>query len=469
MFAKAGSWACVSGLIQLSLLIGPVLCPVSLMAAPPKKPNVLFVAVDDLNHWVGYLGRNPQTITPNIDRLAARGTRFTRSYAAAPMCNPSRAALMSGLRPNTTGVYENEDDWRTVIAPELCLTTTFRQAGYSVKGAGKIYHGSFPRRNEWDDYLERERKEPQPTGDTGVGGIRFAPLDCRDEDLREWGIVQYGIDELAIPHDRPFFLAIGLHKPHMPWNVPRKYYDMHPLDQIQLPPTQENDLSDIPPAGIKIARPAGDHRQIVESGRWKDAIQGYLAAISYCDAMIGRLMAAYDTSPDRDNTIIVFWGDHGWHLGEKQHWRKFTLWEEATRTPLIWVVPGITKANTVCDRTVDLMSIYPTLTDLCGIATPKHIEGRSIRSLLIDSQSAWDVPAVTTYRFGNHAVRTEGWRYIRYVNGDEELYDEKADPYEWTNLALDHRFATQKAELRSLLPTKNQPDINSGKSQLPDK
>jgi len=454
--------ACKMGLLVIAVVFGT---KVPLAAAELKKPNVLFIAVDDLNHWVGYLGRNPQTITPNIDKLAARGLRFTRSYCAAPVCNPSRTALMTGLRPFSSGVYENEDDWRKVISEELPLTTAFRKAGYSVKGAGKIYHGNFPRRSEWDDYLGREGGDPTPKGDNGVGGIKFGPLDCRDEDLREWKIVQYGIDELARPHDRPFFLAIGLHKPHMPWNVPRKYYDMHPLAEIQLPPTQANDLNDVPPAGIEMARPEGDHRAILESGRWKDAVQGYLAAISYCDAMIGRLIDAYENSAERDNTMIVFWGDHGWHLGEKQHWRKFALWEEATRAPLIWIVPGMTKVNSVCDRTVDFMSIYPTLTDVCGIPTPKHVEGRSIRSLLVDPQSAWDLPAITTYRFNNHSIRNEGWRYIRYANGDEELYDEKADPYEWRNLALDASYAQQKSELQKYLPTRNQPDITAAETQ----
>ena len=214
----------------------------------------------------------------------------------------------------------------------------------------------------------------------------------------------------------------------MPWNVPRKYYDMHPLAEIQLPPHREDDLGDVPPAGVRMARPEGDHAAILESGRWKEAVQGYLAAISYCDAMVGRLIDAFDRSDYRDNTIIVFWGDHGWHLGEKRHWRKFALWEEATRAPLIWVVPGLTRPGTVCDRTVDFMSIYPTLTDLCGIPTPAHVEGRSIRALLEDPEAPWDRPALTTYRFKNHAVRSEGWRYIRYANGDEELYDEAIRP-----------------------------------------
>jgi len=428
--------------------------------AQPKKPNVLFIAVDDLRDWVGYLGRNPQTITPNIDKLAARGVAFTRSYCAAPLCNPSRAALMSGLRPSTSGVYENDDDWRTVIGEDKPLTTTFRKAGYYVSGSGKIYHEAYARRGEWDDYLEKPGADPKPTGNDGVGGIKFAPLQCKDEDLREWKIVNYAIEQLNKKHDKPFFVACGLHKPHMPWNVPQKYYDMHPLKDIKLPPYLKSDLEDLPAAGIKMAKPMGDHAAMIESGRWKEAVQGYLAAISYCDAMIGRLMEAFDKSPERDNTIIVFWCDHGWHLGEKDHWRKFALWEEATRAPLLWVVPGLTKAGGVCERTVDFMSIYPTLTDLCGIPTPAHVEGKSIRSLLADPKAPWSDPAITTYNFKNHAVRTEGWRYIRYADGGEELYDEAKDPNEWTNLAGKPEFADKKVELGILIQLKDAKDIN---------
>jgi arylsulfatase A-like enzyme len=428
-----------------------------------KRPNVLFIAVDDLNHWVGYLGRNKQTRTPNIDRLAQRGVRFTHSYCAAPVCNPSRTSLMSGLRPFSSGVYENNDDWRPHIAAELTLPNVFRRAGYFAGGAGKIYHGAYDRHSDWNDYLKGVKADPKPTGDGGVGGIRFAPLDCRDEDLREWQIVDYGIEQLGKTHDKPFLLTIGLHKPHMPWNVPRKYYDMHPLDQIELPPTQPDDLADVPPAGLKMAHPEGDHQAMLKSGRWKEAIQGYLASISYCDAMIGRLIDALDASAYKDNTMIVFFGDHGWHLGEKQHWRKFALWEEATRAPLIWVVPGVTKPNSVCDRTVDFMSIYPTLTDLAGIPTPAHVQGKSIRALLENPQAEWSSPAITTHEYKNHAVRTSEWRYIRYANGDEELYDEVQDPYEWKNLAKDPAFTDKKVELAKFLPTANANDLSDHK------
>jgi arylsulfatase A-like enzyme len=244
----------------------------------------------------------------------------------------------------------------------------------------------------------------------------------------------------------------------VPWNVPRKYYDLFPQDKIQLPPVLDGDLKDIPPAGVKMAKPEGDHARMLQSGRWKEAVQAYRAAIAYTDMNIGRLLDALDKSAYRDNTIICFWSDHGWHLGEKEHWRKFALWEEATRSPLIWVAPGLTRPG-VCDRAVDFMTIYPTLTDLCGIPTPKHVQGESIRPLLANPKSPWDKPALTTYRFNNHTVRTEGWRYIRYANGDEELYDEAADPHEWKNLAATKEFAGKKAELGKFLPRENRPDM----------
>src|SRR5205085_1198197 len=182
------------------------------------------------------------------------------------------------------------------------------------------------------------------------------------------------------------FLCCGIHKPHMPWDVPKKYYDMYPLEKIQLPKVLEHDLDDIPPAGVAMAKPQGDHAEILKSGRWKDAVQGYLAAITFCDAMVGRLLDGFDKSSYKDNTIICLWSDHGWHLGEKEHWRKFALREEATRSPVIWLVPGLTKPGH-CDRTIDHMHIFPTLTDLCGVPTPAHVEGKSIRSLLADPQS----------------------------------------------------------------------------------
>jgi arylsulfatase A-like enzyme len=246
-----------------------------------------------------------------------------------------------------------------------------------------------------------------------------------------------------------------LHKPHLPWAVPRKYYDMFPLDSIKLPPHRADDLDDVPPTGVKMAKASGDHKTILESNRWKTAIQSYLATIAYTDMNIGRLLDALEKSPHRDNTIIVFWGDHGWHLGEKSHWRKFALWEEAVRAPLIWVAPGVTKRGTICERPVDFMSIYPTLCDLTGISLPKHVEGASIKTLLADPKATWKTPALCTFGFQNHTVRTEQWRYIRYADGGEELYDHRKDPYEWTNLASKAEFAKVRADLEKSFPEKN--------------
>ena len=439
-------------LLQLLALLASL--GASAVAATPQKPNVLFIAIDDLRDWVGYIDREHQAKTPNIDRLAKMGVAFTRGYCASPVCNPSRAALMSGMRPSTTGVYENNIDFRIHIPQEKCLTTTFRQAGYFVHGAGKIYHESYRRDSEWDEYLEREGGNPRiPAGvSDGVGGIKFAPLDCRDDELSDWKITDYGIASLQKKHDKPFFLAVGMHKPHMPWNVPKKWFDMFPLEKIKLPPHLVNDLDDVPGAGKRMARPEGDHAEMLKSGRWKEAVQAYLATIAYMDMNIGRLLDAFEKSAYRNNTVIVFWGDHGWHLGEKSHWRKFALWEEATRTPFIWVAPGLTPKGVTCDRPVDFMSIFPTLTDLCGIPAPGHLEGVSIRPLLANPKATWDIPAVTTYRYKNHSARSSDWRYIRYENGDEELYDERKDPNEYVNLAGKPEFAAKKADLARFFP-----------------
>lgn len=447
--------------------------PLAHAAAPPaKQPNVLFIAVDDLNHWVGYLGRNPQTLTPNMDRLAKRGVWFTRSYCAAPVCNPSRAALMSGLRPGATGVYDNQENFQPAIPTDLTLTTQFRKAGYHVCGAGKIYHASVYRPEEWDDWMRNaggraaREEDGSPQAAVRAGNLPIAPLNCRDEDMPDYKFVDYAIAQLNQKHDKPFFIACGLTKPHLPWSVPKKYYAKFPVESIQLPPYKEDDLDDLPPIALQMATRSGDHEAILKqdgTNTWKQAIRAYLATINFCDTMVGRLLDAYDKSPERDNTIICFWSDHGWHLGEKHHWRKFALWEETTRSPHIWVVPGLTKPDSRCDRTVDYMSIYPTLMDLCGLPTPAHVQGKSIRALLANPQMPWDQPAVTTYRQNNHTVRSEAWRYTHYSDGGEELYNEGKDPYEWTNLAKQpgEGDAVKKA-LGKYLPSENKPPAKGG-------
>lgn len=446
--------------------------------AQTKRPNVLFVAIDDLRDWVGYLG-HAQAKTPNLDRLAARSMAFTRSYCAAPVCNPSRTALLTGLRPGKSGVYDNGDDWRTLVPDGTTrLTQAFRLAGYYVSGAGKIWHGGYPPpAGDWERYHakgapaegegEKKKKASKGAGKSdslwGYGNFTIGPLTARDQDMPDYKYVDFCVGELKRKHDRPFFLACGITKPHLPFTVPQKWFDLHPLDKIQLPPTKDNDLDDVPPAGIKFAKPDGDHATIVKAGKWKESVQAYLACISFCDAMVGRLIDALEDSEYAGNTIVVLWSDHGWHLGEKQHWRKFALWECATRSPLIWRVPGTTKAGSVCRRTVDFMSLYPTLCDLCGIETPKHVQGKSIRPLLADATTPWSDPGITTFGYKNHAVRTERWRYIRYADGSEELYDHDADPNEWTNLARDPRFADVIQRHVTLLPSDNRPSEKTKK------
>lgn len=456
------------------LLCGLVCMATASLSPAAERPNVLFIAIDDLNHWVGHLGRHPQTRTPNIDRLARQGTTFTRAYCTAPACNPSRASLMSGQRPSTTGCYTNAQNWRPGISEDKLLNTHFAKAGYRVYGAGKIYHGAGDRGGDWDDYFpgKGETRRHPDAKDTGVGGIQFYPLANTDEEMPDYGVVSYGIEKLNEKSDRPFFLAIGLVKPHMPFSVPKKWFDMFPLESIQLPPHREDDLDDVPPSGVTMAGPQGDHAKIVASGRWKEAVQAYLATIAFCDSQVGRLLDGLDKSAYRDNTIVCLWSDHGWSLGEKSHWRKFALWEEPTRTVFVWKVPGVTTAGSVCPRTVDYVGIYPTLCELTGLPLPKHLDGTSLVPLLKDSQSAWGLPAVTTHGYKNHTVRSEGWRYIRYANSEEELYDETNDPLEYTNLAANPTYASRKTELAKFLPKHDADNLpgaggNGGKKKKP--
>jgi arylsulfatase A-like enzyme len=441
------------------------------IADAAEKPNVLFIAIDDLNHWVGHLARNPQTRTPNIDRLAKSGVAFTHAYCTAPACNPSRASLMSGLRPSTTGCYLNGQNWRPGINQDKLLNTQFFKAGYRVYGAGKIYHGPGDRGGKWTDYFpgDKDTQQRHPDAkDDGVGGLRFYPLAGTDEHMPDYRVVSYGLKKLKEKSDQPFFLAVGLVKPHLPFAVPKKWFDKFPLDSIELPPHREDDLDDVPRAGVKMAGPKGDHARILESGRWKEAVQAYLAAIAFCDSQVGRLLDGLEASPYRENTVVVLWSDHGWSLGEKSHWRKFALWEEPTRTVFVWRVPGVTKPGGVCGRTIDYTCIYPTLCELAGVPLPSHLDGHSIASLLADPQAAWEYPAITTHGYKNHTVRTEDWRYIRYANADEELYDAAADPLEYNNLADKPKYAARKAELASLLPKTNARDLpmNRGRDRL---
>lgn len=430
------------------------------------RPNVLFIAVDDLNHWLTFLGRNPQARTPNFDRLARMSTTFTRAYCAVPACEPSRCALMSGRRPWVSGCYKNGHAWKKYQNPGEGLAAQFKNGGYYVAGAGKIYHSMQFHESEWTEYMPRDGRSLNGPGVDKMDGYHNAKVhpDLKDDDLLDWHTTSYCIERLQKDSDQPFFIACGLYKPHLPFVVPRKYYDAFPLDSIELPPHIENDLDDIPPAGIRMAGPKADHAKFLKSGRWKAAIQSYLATCAYTDMNLGRLLDAYEASPQRDNTILVLWTDHGWSFGEKQHWRKFALWEEPTRTPLMWIVPGVTTAGAKCSTPVDLMCLYPTLCDLCELPKPSHVSGQSVVPLLRNPGTEWNVPAITTHGFNNHAVRSAGHRYIRYADGSEELYDSKADPYEWKNLAQLPEFSGVKRQLAKWLPTKQTPEKRLGNS-----
>jgi arylsulfatase A-like enzyme len=432
-----------------------------------EKLNVLFIAVDDLNDWIGDLGGHPQSVTPNIDRLAQRGMLFTRAYCAAPACNPSRAALMTGIRPSTSGVYHNQDPWRQAMPDAVTLPQHFMAHGYTALGSGKIYHGRFPDPPSWNQYwpsqTDNRPGDPMPAkrpinGIPKTAHFDWGPVDVGDSEMGDTLVVDWVIEQLGRQYEKPFFLACGIFRPHLPWYVPRKYFDRFPVEDIQLPEILESDLDDVPEAGIRMARPEGDHAKVLKHNQWHKAVQGYLASIAYADAQIGRLLDALDRSAFAENTIVVFWTDHGWHLGEKKHWRKFALWEEATRTPLIFVAPGV-QPGSRCDQPVGLIDIYPTLIDLCGLPQRDALEGVSLKPLLEDAKSAWERPALTTHGRENHALRTHQYRYIRYADGSEELYDHRADPAEWKNLAGDSRYDDVKRQLTRWLPKKNVPQM----------
>jgi arylsulfatase A-like enzyme len=470
-----------------------LLCGVSY--AVEQKPNVLFISMDDLNDWVGCLGGHPQTITPNLDRLAASGVLFRNAYCPAPSCNPSRSAIFSGLPPHRSGLYQNMQKLREVMPDEVLLPRYFSKHGYWSAGSGKLLHYVIDPQS-WDDYYpEKSKGNPFPTTyypetrpvSLPVGGpwqyreTDWAALDVTDEEFGgDWLVAEWIGEQLLRAQDKPFFLGCGIYRPHEPWFVPKKYFEPFPLDEIQLPPGyKEGDLDDVPAEGQRIARNRY-FAHILEHDQWKQGIQGYLASIHFADAMLGRVLDALDEGPHRDNTIVVVWGDHGWHLGEKEHWQKFTPWRVGTRVPLMIRVPqgapGLlegTAPGGLCDRPVNLVDLFDTLTELCGLPAKSGTESRSLIPLLRDPSAAWPHAALTHLDHPeNFAISTERWRYIRYRDGGEELYDIETDPHEWTNLASNPERAAKLAEMRALVPNRfapvheTQPGINSFRAEV---
>jgi len=347
------------------------------------------------------------------------------------------------------------------------LPEHFKNHGYKSLGSGKIYHGSFPDPRSWDEFAPSLDDQNFPgasatvfpmAGIPGLEGLEkwCAPVDAEDGEMSDGKTVAYVIDRLKRDHDKPFFLACGIKKPHLTWQVPQKYFDLHPLEGIELPKVLEDDLEDVPECGVA-PQNVKIHRQITGAGKWAEFVQAYLAASSFADALVGEVIDALEKSAYKDNTIVVLWTDHGWHLGEKSHWKKFTLWEESTRVVLTIRVPGMTPERARCPRTVSLLDLYPTLLELCGLPAKSENEGISLVPLLKNPAADRQEPAVTTYKRGNHSVRTEDWRYTRYADGSEELYDHRKDEMEWTNLASDPSYAEIKGRLVKWLPKTDAP------------
>lgn len=462
-------------MVAVGLLIA-IVQPGSLSAEAPKpmRPNILFIAVDDLNDWIGCLGGHPQSITPNIDRLAASGVLFTNAHCAAPSCNPSRTAIFTGRSPHRSGLYDNRQKMRDVLPDAELLPQALSRQGYYSIGAGKLLH-YFIERPSWDEYFPKgdtdwplpETLYPEKRPLTLPRGgpwqyieTDWGPLDASDQEFGgDYSVSEWVSEQLAKEHDKPFFLACGIYRPHEPWFVPKKYFEPFPLDSVQLPPGyRPDDLNDVGTAGQRIA----NNRyfpHIQEHGQWKQGVQSYLASIHFADAMIGRVLEALDKSPNADNTIVILWSDHGWHLGEKEHWQKYTAWRACTRVPLIVRVPEGTQSlpegtkPAKCDRPVNLISLFPTVLELSGLPARAENDGPSLLPLLKDPNGAWSHPSITYLdQPGSFGLSADRWRYIHYANGEEELYDIENDPYEWTNLVHSEDHADRLSDLRKLAP-----------------
>ncbi|HTM48079.1 MAG TPA: sulfatase [Bryobacteraceae bacterium] len=421
--------------------------------AAGRRPNVLFIPVDDMNDWVAGFGGHPQTITPNIARIEKRGMIFQRAYCNAPMCNPSRASLLTSRRPTTTAVYWNDDTWRDGAPTAVTLPEYFMKNGYRVAAGGKIFHSKqtdFGCFHEYYKDQEEEDDDAPASKKQKKSILGWKALDAPDEQTSDTKVALWAIDFLHRRHEQPFFLAPGFRKPHLPWNVPKKYFAKFQPERTELPAYRADDLDDVPKSATSAGRMANFHR-IRDAGKWNEAVAAYLACINYTDANIGRVLDALDASPHRDNTIIVLWGDHGWHLGEKDHWQKFTLWERSCHAPLVIAAPGVTRPGSETRKIVEYIDIYPTLLELCGLPANPDAQGRSFVPLMKDPKREWRAAAVTSYGPDHTTVRTDGWRYSRHPDG-EELYDETQDPDEWTNLAGKPEFAGKKRELAALFP-----------------
>ena len=450
------------------MLIRPtaaVLFALSLSAAHPpadERPNILLIPIDDLNDWIGCLGGHPQARTPNIDRLASRGVLFTNAHCQSPVCNPSRSSMMSGLYPATSGIYFlNPDLARSPVASKsVLMPARFDAAGYHVAGAGKIFHGS-------------QNKKYFPNYAGNFGGIGPMPKDkkklspFRGHPLWDWGAfperdaqmpdfhtAAFGVKQLTQEHDRPFFLATGFYRPHVPQYAPQKWFDLYPEDTLELPRVLENDLEDVPKYGIHLTRlehVAPTHEWVRKTNQWQPLVRSYLACVSFVDAQVGKVIDALDRSPYADNTYVVLYSDHGFHLGEKERWAKRSLWGDSTRVPMIVIGPRVAKGK-VCRKPVELLDVYPTLLELAGLKADPRQEGQSLVPLLENPDADWPHLARTSFGPGNVGISSERYRYIHYNDGAEEFYDHADDPHEWHNRIDDPELAAEIAKHRAAMP-----------------
>ncbi len=448
--------------------------------------NVLLVLCDGLGSDLPGPPGGPGPSMPNLRRLMARSVRFDRAYCDAPGCCPSRTALLTGVNAARSGVYYNTYSFRQAaswISQVKVLPEQFRTQGYLTAGFGFIAHHrgldedrcyspGYCRIFDRPDHVrwtERELlKQVIPGTETKTWSKNWdwgiLPDDWDRDDpaklQQDTEFANHTIDLVGRRHDQPFFATCGFWRPHVGWMVPQRFYDLFPLDQIQLPPGyRDDDLADVPGPGRWIATHRGEHDYIVKNGLWKKAIQGYNASVAYMDEQLGRVLDALDQGPNRENTVVVFTTDHGWHSGEKNHWSKFDLWEQACRVPLSVSMPGLMPR--VCTAPVSLVDLYPTLLGICGLPRPAThaLDGFDLTSLLQGTGRGRGAPVLNTYGRGNHGLCDERFRYIRYRNGDEELYDHERDPHEWDNLAGNPRYAEVKERLGRFLPLADAPDI----------
>ncbi len=453
------------------------------MKSESPKPNVLFITIHDLNDWIGCLGGHPDTRTPHLDALARSGVLFRNAHCPAPVCNPSRTAFLSGRQPFRTGIYHNKDDWSS--SPELeanpgHIFQHFKAHGYrTALEEGTVYH---TRPSDLDSCVDETRESfgqhmfdlvsadyPAPFADlSGIHNFaaHWGPLDEEQSaKLSDPKVARWAGEQLGAEHDQPFLLGVGFSRPHTPLSVPREYYDRFDINKITLPEVPGEALEQLPPLGRHMAMAGfqdmegGRFRQIIERGHWRDYVHGYLACISFVDDQVGKVLKALDEGPNRENTIVVLMSDHGWGLGEHYHFEKWALWEDVTHVPLMMRIPGMAQAGAETETPVSLIDLFPTLLDLCDLPQPNHaLDGRSLLPLLNDpAGNNWQEPVITTYGVGNYALRDRRWRYIRYSDGSEELYDHSTDPHEYQNLASHPGYGSIIGQLKKHLPESQAP------------